>query len=287
MIDTQFLNEKATKFKSALKKVKQIMDRGSKEFVETPMYPDRVQYYMIIAYDELDQIMCHLLKEILNIKKKENCIEDIASQDIFSGKVSRALIDFYNFRQNIFKTKFNYSPEQMFFAVKNILDNLYDQFIPELASLVKELKSKEPQLKIPVNLKKVNEQAKAVKSAVKKIQTFLNYSYDEFQKNPLFIDRTRYFLVVAIDSSLWICRHILRKLKLPTKDCFKTLSEKGIISLETGEKMSLFASKRDEFANPQIDIDTEELYKIIKDDLEYFLKFLKEISKAIFKDVKK
>jgi len=178
MLDTQFLNEKATKLRSALKKVKQIIDRGPDEFINTPMYPDRVQYYMIMAYDELDQIACHLLKEISGIRKKENCITELTSQGIFSGKISRAMTDFQNFRDDIFKTGFSYSPQQMYVSVKNILDNLYDNFIPELASIVKEIKSKEPELKIPVNLKKVNEQAKAVKSSIKKIKIFLDYPFE-------------------------------------------------------------------------------------------------------------
>ncbi len=281
MLDTQFLNEKATKFRSALKKVKKIIDKGPDQFKETPMYPDRVQYYMIIAYDELDQIACHLLREMLGIKKKENCINELASQDIFSGKISRALNDFQKFRDDIFKKKFNYSAEQMYVSIKNILDNLYDNFIQELGSLVKEIKSKEPKLKIPVNLKKVNEQAKAVRSSVKKIRLFLNYPFEEFKKSPMFIDRTRYFLVVAVDSSLWICRHILRKLRSPHKKCFEGLFNEGIISKKTAEDLNDLLLLRDVFANPEKEIKLEELFKIAEKSIYVFDSYIKQISQAI------
>jgi len=46
MLDIEFLNEKATKLKSALKKIKQIIDFGEDAFLKTPMYPDRVKYYL-------------------------------------------------------------------------------------------------------------------------------------------------------------------------------------------------------------------------------------------------
>jgi len=84
-------------------------------------------------------------------------------------------------------------------------------FIKELSSVVKEIKAKEPQLSIPVNVKKLQDHAKAIKSSVRKISNFLNFPKEEFINSPLFIDRARYFSVVLIDSSLWICRHILRK----------------------------------------------------------------------------
>ncbi|WP_457622286.1 DUF86 domain-containing protein [Persephonella sp.] len=281
MLDTQFLNEKATKFRSALKKVKQIIDRGPEEFINTPMYPDRVQYYMIIAYDELDQIACHLIKEISGAKKKENCVDDLVSQDIFSGKVSRGLQDFKKFRDSIFETRFKYSPEQMYVSVKNILDNLFDNFISELAQLVKELKSKEPELSIPVNLKKVNEQAKAVKSSIKKIKIFLGYPFDEFKENPMFMDRTRYFLVVAVDSSLWICRHILRKLKSKHKNCFDGLFREGVISQKTADSLNKLLSLRDDLANPETDIPAEELFKTASESIQVFENYIKEISRAI------
>ncbi len=283
MLDVKFLNEKATKFKQSIKKAKQIIDIGFDEFVKTPMYPDRVQYYMIIAYDELDQILCHILKEIKKTKKKEDCIKEVIDEEIFSGKVTRAIIDFKNFRDDVLNKGFDLSPKQMYFSVKNIIDNLYDQFIPELSSVVKELKSKEPKLAIPVNMKKVNDHAKAVKSAVKKIEVFLKYPLEEFSNNNMFIDRMRYFLTVAIDSSLWICRHILRVIKVRGKSCFDELYKRNIITKETADFIQDISDIRDKLINPEYDFDPEYLYKTGKESVFYFRKYIDEISYSILK----
>lgn len=283
MLDIQFLNERAKKLRSALKKVKQIIDLGKETFVSTPMYPDRVQYYMVIAYDELEKIACHIYSEATGEKISENCLEKISQTDIFSGKINRAIQDFIKFKKDLFESNFKYSPEQMYFTVKNILDSLYEPFIKELSKVVKELKEKQPKLAIPVNLKKVNQQAKAIKSELKKIETLLNYPEEEFTKSEYAIDRGRYFAVVTIDSALWICRHIARQLKLkPSKQCFENLYKAGVLKKETAEKLEKLASYRDIFANPEKEIDPKQLYKILKGDFPVFLEFIKEISKAIF-----
>ena len=283
MLDVQFLNERAKKLRSALKKVKQIIDLGKETFVSTPMYPDRVQYYMVIAYDELEKIACHIYSEATGEKISENCLEKISQTDIFSGKINRAIQDFIKFKKDLFESNFKYSPEQMYFTVKNILDSLYEPFIKELGKVVKELKEKQPKLAIPVNLKKVNQQAKAIKSELKKIETLLKYPEEEFIKSEYAIDRGRYFAVVTIDSALWICRHIARQLKLkPSKNCFENLYKAGVLKKETAEKLEKIASYRDIFANPEKEINPQELYKILKEDFPIFLEFIKEISKAIF-----
>ncbi len=283
MLDVQFLNERAKKLRSALKKVKQIIDLGKETFVSTPMYPDRVQYYMVIAYDELEKIACHIYSEATGEKISENCLEKLSQTDIFSGKINRAIQDFIKFKKDLFESNFKYSPEQMYFTVKNILDSLYEPFIKELGKVVKELKEKQPKLAIPVNLKKVNQQAKAIKSELKKIETLLKYPEEEFIKSEYAIDRGRYFAVVTIDSALWICRHIARQLKLkPSKNCFENLYKAGVLKKETAEKLEKIASYRDIFANPEKEINPQELYKILKEDFSVFLEFIKEISKAIF-----
>ncbi len=283
MLDVQFLNERAKKLRSALKKVKQIIDLGKETFVSTPMYPDRVQYYMVIAYDELEKIACHIYSEATGEKISENCLEKISQTDIFSGKINRAIQDFIKFKKDLFESNFKYSPEQMYFTIKNILDSLYEPFIKELGKVVKELKEKQPKLAIPVNLKKVNQQAKAIKSELKKIETLLKYPEEEFIKSEYAIDRGRYFAVVTIDSALWICRHIARQLKLkPSKNCFENLYKAGVLKKETAEKLEKIASYRDVFANPEKEVNPQKLYKILKEDFPVFLEFIKEISKAIF-----
>ncbi len=283
MLDIQFLHERAKKLRSALKKVKQLIDKGKEEFSKVPMYPDRTQYYMVIAYDELEKIACHIYSEATGEKISENCLEKLSQTDIFSGKINRAIQDFIKFKTDLFESGFKYSPEQMYFTVKNILDSLYEPFIKELSKVVKELKEKQPKLAIPVNLKKVNQQAKAIKSELKKIETLLKYPKDEFIKSDYAIDRGRYFAVVTIDSALWICRHIARQLKLkPSKNCFENLYKAEVLSKETAEKLQKIASYRDKLANPEEHFDPKELYKMLKEDFPAFLDFIKEISAAIF-----
>ncbi len=282
MIDTKFLNEKATKFKTALKKIKSILDRGEEEFLKTPMYPDRVKYYAIIAYDELEEIACHLLKNILREKHKENCLEKLVDEQIFPAKTSRIFSDFINFRKTIMEENFSYSEKELYSLLKSIVEYLNQNFIPELAKIVNELKKKEPKLSIPVNVTKVNEQAQAIKSTLKKIEVFLKNPKEDFLNSPYAIDRTKYFTVVALDSALWICRHVSRAAKLPrSKECFLNLAENGIISKETGEKLQNLANLREKLVNPTEEIDLDKFYDEIKGTLPYFLTFIREVASAI------
>ncbi len=283
MIDTKFLNEHATKFRSALKKTKQIIDRGIEEFLKIPMYPDRAKYYIIIAYDELDKIACHLLRNITKEKLKENCLEKLVEEKVFSARINRALEDFVNFRKKLFEENFNYSDKELYTFLKQLIDELYEPFIKELAKVVKELKEKEPKLAIPVNMIKVSNQAGAIKSNIKKIEVFLKYPEEEFINSPYAIDRARYFAVVLIDAALWICRHVSRAAKLPrSKECFLNLAQNGIISTQTGEKLQKISNMREQLVDPTKEIDTKEFYKILKEDFPAFLDFIKEVVKSIY-----
>jgi len=288
MLDIDFLNKKASKFITFLKKTKKLLDHGLEEFTKTPIYVDRAEYYILSAYNELEEMACYLLKKVSNIKQKENCLEKLAKEQIFSDKINRAFLDLVQLRKNLFENSFKYPAEKLYPLLKDIIDNLEDKFLKELATLVKELKEKEPKLKIAVNLKKINEQAKAINGAKNKLKTFVNYSEDEFKNSAYAIDRTRYYLVVAIDGALWICKHISRKLGLkPSKNCFENLAKEGYLSKELAEFLQKLADlreklAREKLANPQENIDTKFLYDLIKNKLHYFDKFLKEVAKIIF-----
>ncbi|WP_456383660.1 DUF86 domain-containing protein [Persephonella sp.] len=284
MLDVQFLNDKASKLVLFLKKASKILSTDREEFMKVRMYPDRVQYYLISAFNELEEINCHLLKEITGEKSKGRCTEKIAGEGVFSEKINRVFLDFSKYIQNTVEGKYSYSPEEIYLTGKEITSTLLDRFIKELSSVVKELKSKEPKLKIPVNVKKLQDHAKAIKSAVRKISNFINVPEEEFKSTPLFIDRARYFAVVLSDSSLWICRHILRKAgKKPEKQCFKQLADEGFISGETARGVWEIVQHRDIFADPSKEFDTDKLYRLLKENLKYFLDFLTEVSRALVK----
>jgi len=284
MLDVQFLNEKASKLILFLKKARNILEKGREEFLKNPMYPDRVQYYLISAYNELEEINCHLLKQITGEKSKGRCTEKIGEEGIFSEKINRILQEYSGYMKHLVEGAYTVSPEKLYVLATEIVNTLTDRFIKELSATVKELKSTEPELTVPVNVKKLQNHGKAIKSAVRKISNFLNVSPEEFSATPLFIDRARYFAVVLADSSLWICRHILRKAgKKPEKECFRQLSQEGFISEETAKKIEQIVKNRDIFADPSRNIDSKKLYKLLKENIGYFLQFLTEISRSLVK----
>ncbi|NPA58596.1 MAG: DUF86 domain-containing protein [Aquificae bacterium] len=284
MLDVQFLNDKASKLILFLKKAKKVLDLGREEFEKSPMYPDRVQYYLISAFNELEEINCHLLRQITGEKSKGGCTEKISGEGVFSEKINRVLQDYAGYVKGVMEGRREYSPQELFVLAREVVNGLTDRFIKELSGVVKEIKSKEPELKLPVNVKKLQAHAKAIKSAVRKLSNFLTVSEEEFSKSPLFVDRARYFAVVLADSSLWICRHVLRKAgKKPDKDCFSQLSREGFVSQETAERIRGVVEMRDRLANPVEEIDSKKLYKMLKESLPYFLSFLTELSRSLVK----
>ncbi len=283
MLDIEFLNEKATKVNSTIKKISQIIDLGEETFLKTPMYPDRVKYYLIILYDELEAISCHILSNYTGEKIKENCLKNLVKESIFSEKLNRIFLDFINFRENLLKENFNYKEEHLYHFTKEIVSTLKESFLKELSVVVKQLKEKQPKLAIPVNLIKVNHHASTIKSEIKRLKTFSNMDFDSFKNSKFAIDRSRYFIVVAIDSALWICRHIARNLKLkPSKNCFLLLSEKNCLEKSLAQKLEEVAKLRDKLADPKEDIDINLLYNLVKEDFEAMMdSYIKALSKML------
>ncbi|RMA97222.1 HepT-like ribonuclease domain-containing protein [Hydrogenothermus marinus] len=281
-IDIKFLNEKAGKVKTYIKKIKQILDLGKEEFENKPIYPDRVKYYLVVLNDELEEISCHLLSIIYNKSFKDNCLKIISKEEIFNPKLSRALLDLYNFKENLMEKNLNYQPENMYSIVSDIILTLDNMFIPELSKIVKELKEKQPKLKISINIKRVQQNISAILSNIKKLKTFLKYSKEEFINSPLFIDRSKYFLVVAIDGANWICKHLLRKLgEKNTDECFIKLYEKNIIDKETAYFLQDLQNNRINLADPTKEISSEKIYYWVENSNKYFKRFIQDIIKAV------
>ncbi|MDQ7055795.1 MAG: hypothetical protein Q9M89_04650 [Persephonella sp.] len=167
------------------------------------------------------------------IIKGKLCVKRVVHEQLFSEKINRVLNDFSKYIADVMENRNSYSPEELFITAGEIVKSLRERFIKELASVVKEIKEKEPQLTVPVNIKKLQTHAKAIKSSVRKISNFISFSEEEFVNTPLFIDRARYFSVVLTDSSLWICRHILRKSgKKPEKSCISNSLQKKELYLK-------------------------------------------------------
>ncbi|HIE58944.1 MAG TPA: DUF86 domain-containing protein [Hydrogenothermaceae bacterium] len=287
IVDTKFLNEKAAKAKTFIKKIKQILSLGEEEFSKNPMYSDRTKYYLVVLTDELEQIACHILEVYFQQKFNEKCLEKLASEEILDAKLSRSLYDLYKLKETLLKENMVYTPENMYHTVSDIISTLDKLLILELAQILKELKEKQPSLKVPVNFKKVNQHISTIKSNLLKLDTFLKYPEEEFLNTPMFIDRSRYFIVVITDSSLWICRHLLRKLgERKTDDCFYKLWEKNIIDKDTADLLGYFASNRELFANPTKNINLKEFYTKLKLSKDIYIKFIKSILKYVLEEIK-
>ncbi len=280
MLNIEFLNEKATKVNTALKKVSNILNFGEETFLKTPMYPDRVKYYLIIIYDELEAISCHLLSNVHNGKIKENCLEKISQEGIFSEKLNRIFQDFAKFKKKLFEENFSYSDKELYHLSNQLVSTLQNFFLKELSQIVKQLKEKQPKLTIPVNLVKLNKHASVIKSQVKRLSPFRNMTEEEFINSPFAIDRSRYFMVVAIDSALWICRHIARQSGMkPDKNCFNSLK----IDSDLADKLFQIVSLRDTLADPTKEVDKKFLYNLVKNYFEKIMDtYLKQISRLLF-----
>lgn len=287
VIDIKFLNEEATKIKSLVKKLKGITDLGEDAFKTNPMYPDRAKYYLIILKEELEKVACHLLQVFYQETVKDNCLEKLAKEEIFDAKLSRALLDIDNMYKQLIKESMVSTPENFYPILKEVVDVLNERFLPELAKVVKSLKEKQPELKVPVNLNKLKHHIFVINSNLKKLETFLKYPKEEFLKSNRFIDRSKYYIVSALDSANWICRHFLRAVKeKPQKDCFAALKEKGLLDEESYNVLSFFAKERGKLVNPQEELEPTELYENLVKAPTAFKKFYKSVLEAVLNDKK-
>lgn len=101
-------------------------------------------------------------------------------------------------------------------------------------------------------------------------------------ENDANLDRVKYNFIIVIQSLIDICNHIVAKGhgRVPEDygDCFKSLSELGVIDSNLAARLSKMAGFRNLLIHLYWQVDDNKVYEILRTNLEDIDDFLEKIS---------
>ncbi len=112
---------------------------------------------------------------------------------------------------------------------------------------------------------------------------------DTFKKDQHLVGSAKYHLIVAIESAIDICNHLISKnsFRAPESysDVFKVMAENNVLPLElVEEKLEAMARFRNRLVHIYWDIELDLLYQILQENLSDLDLFLAEINQHINHD---
>ncbi len=134
------------------------------------------------------------------------------------------------------------------------------------------LYDKEKMLKIVSELRK----------SVRRLQSLRNLSQDKFIKDPDKIGSAKYHFIVAIESSIDMCNHIISRngYRVPEDyaDTFRVMAEIGTITEDFSEELIKMAKFRNRLVHIYWEINDKQLYQILQNNLDDLKKLLDSIA---------
>ncbi|MFO7986436.1 MAG: DUF86 domain-containing protein [Desulfatiglandaceae bacterium] len=127
---------------------------------------------------------------------------------------------------------------------------------------------------------------------IEKLREYVKYlrelgerSKDRFVSDPFVYGNVERFLHLAIQSVLDIGSHIIAAKQLETpeeyQDIFRILGEQGILPEEFAKSLQPMAGLRNILVHDYLEVDREELYRIVTENLKDFEIFAKHIAKLL------
>ena len=120
------------------------------------------------------------------------------------------------------------------------------------------------------------------------LRSLQSYKIDEFKNDPKIYGSVEHFLQVSIECCIDIGNHLISRMSLRRpdgySDVFRILGETGVIPEDFTRRLEEKAKFRNRIVHVYWDIDLEEVYKILQEDLGDFEKFSKYISELVLKE---
>jgi len=113
----------------------------------------------------------------------------------------------------------------------------------------------------------------------------------EFSGNSHLISSAKYNLLVAIESAIDMCNHIISRRRYRTPedyaDTFRVMGEEGAFPEEFLKNLVDMAKFRNRLVHLYWTVDKRELYRILQENLSDFEKFLQYLGKFIGEEIKR
>jgi len=136
-----------------------------------------------------------------------------------------------------------------------------------------------------LNIDLLIQKSKDIRNAINDIKEYTNVDLEEFLRNNMVKDSTKYKLIVAIEGSITICNHIASRLgkRVPESysDCFEIISELGVISEELTKKLVNMSKFRHVLIHLYWKIDDNKIFEIAKKNVKDLLEFINQLGKFL------
>ncbi len=120
------------------------------------------------------------------------------------------------------------------------------------------------------------------RKSVSRLQKLKETGRQKFLDDPDKIGSAKYHFIVAIESSIDMCNHIISRngYRVPEDygDTYKVMGEKGAFDDEFSEQLVKMAKFRNRLVHLYWEVDDARIYKILEENLEDFIKFIKLIA---------
>ena len=121
-----------------------------------------------------------------------------------------------------------------------------------------------------------------LRKSVRRLQSLRNLSQDKFIKDPDKIGSAKYHFIVAIESSIDMCNHIISRngYRVPEDyaDTFRVMAEVGTIAEDFSEELIKMAKYRNRLVHIYWEINDKQLYQILHNNLDDLKKLLDSIA---------
>lgn len=121
-----------------------------------------------------------------------------------------------------------------------------------------------------------------LRKSVRRLHSLRNLSQDKFIKDPDKIGSAKYHFIVAIESSIDMCNHIISRngYRVPEDyaDTFRVMAEVGTITEDFSEELIKMAKFRNRLVHIYWEINDKQLYQILQNNLDDFKKLLDSIA---------
>jgi uncharacterized protein YutE (UPF0331/DUF86 family) len=121
-----------------------------------------------------------------------------------------------------------------------------------------------------------------LRKSVRRLQSLRNLSQDKFIKDPDKIGSAKYHFIVAIESSIDMCNHIISRngYRVPEDyaDTFRVMAEVGTITEDFSEELIKMAKFRNRLVHIYWEINDKQLYQILQNNLDDLKKLLDSIA---------
>jgi uncharacterized protein YutE (UPF0331/DUF86 family) len=121
-----------------------------------------------------------------------------------------------------------------------------------------------------------------LRKSIARLKELGNMSQDKFLKNPDKIGSSKYHFIVAIESTIDMCNHVISRngFRIPEDygDTFAVMGEVGAIEEGFVEELVKMAKFRNRLVHLYWEIDDRQLYEILQTRLDDFKQFLDSLS---------